>query len=110
RRYTSTSEFGGGPRNWRYCFHSRTLSVTSRPSFVQKACTAVAILVWAGALFMYSVMFLFGFLTLAMYALALFSCAVAGMKLCFVITGPPAIPAGVKPLAGTWPAWAMYFT
>ena len=32
------------------------------------------------------------------------------MKLCFVIVGPPAIPAGVKPRAGTWPAWVMYFT
>ena len=32
----------------------------------------------------------------------------AGTKLFFMIVGPPAIPRGVKPFAGSWPAWVMY--
>jgi hypothetical protein len=30
------------------------------------------------------------------------------MKLFLSIVGPPAIPRGVKPFAGTWPARVMY--
>src|SRR5215208_5412185 len=87
-----------------------TLSVTSRASSFQKAWTAVAIFTWPGALFMYSLTSFFGFRTLAMNARALAFWAFAGIVLCFVITGPPAMPAGVKPRAGTWPACVMYLT
>ena len=53
-------------------------------------------------------MFVFGLATLAMNAFALAVWWVAGMKLFLSIVGPPAIPPGVKPFAGSWPAWVMY--
>src|SRR4029079_9148675 len=69
---------------------------------------AVAILMWPGELLMYRWTSVFGFAARAMNALALTVWWIAGMKLFLSIVGPPAIPRGVKPFAGSWAVWVMY--
>ncbi len=71
------------------------------PICFQNAWIAVAIFMWPGELLMNRLTFVFGCATFARNAFALAVWWTAGRKLFLSIVGPPAIPRGVKPFAGS---------